>query len=357
MGHGREEEIAAWIISLLGLKGVGTKIVSAFLNEGWSRIEVAERLDADFVEALETDGMARATRIAKALRDGGDGALGKTWEERVTEAYETLEYAAERGIHVLHPFMSEYPKRLLRNQSYPPILYCRGCLESLNPEKAVAIIGTREPTSFGSRMGRRLAQILAEDGYTIVSGLAVGCDTVGHEGALDVSGKTVAVLPTPIDAPVYPKQNQGLAERILEADGALISEYAPRSQLSNRQLISNLVARDEWQPALSDGVIAIETSVDGGTRHAINHALNTGTPVAVFDYRSNDKLRAAFETDPRFGGNMKYLDQENEVTPIYGPETIDAFKARMDAFRQAGDGGLVGCLKAKDGVQQALPLD
>lgn len=132
-----------------------------------------------------------------------------------------------------------------------------------NAEKAVAIIGTREPTDFGKRMGTRLAEVLAADEYVIVSGLALGCDTVGHEGALLAEGKTIAVLPTPIDAPVYPSQNQGLADRIVGGGGALVSEYAPGVMLHDKQLVSNLVARDEWQPGLSDGVIAIETSVAG----------------------------------------------------------------------------------------------
>ena len=350
----RDEETAAWIISLLSLKGVGAKMIAAFIRDGWARIEAADKLDADFVEVLESSGMARANRIAKALRENGDGGANKTWEERVNEAYETLEYASEHDIHVLHPFMKSYPKRLFRNQNFPPVLYCRGNIAALNPKKAVAIIGTREPTNFGCRMGRRLSQILAKDGYVIVSGLALGCDTVGHEGALDVGGMTIAVLPTPIDAPVYPKQNQDLADRIIEGGGALVSEYAPGVRLSGRQLVNNLVARDEWQPALSDGVIAIETSVNGGTRHAVEHALKTDTPLAIFDYRSNEKLRPSFIADARFGGNMKYLTAESGVSSIYGPETIQSFIERMDAYRSTRDGrGGNG----DSGGQQVLPID
>ena len=187
----------------------------------------------------------------------------------------------------------------------------------------------------------------------------MGCDTVGHEGALDVEGMTVAVLPTPIDAPVYPKQNQSLADRILDGEGALVSEYAPKLKMSGRQLVSNLVTRDEWQPGLSDGVIAIETSANGGTRHAIEHALRTNTPVAMFDYRDNAKLRPSFEADARFGGNMKYLTSEPSISSIYGPETIEAFKARMDRHRKAHCDVRAGdCPKPADGNgQQALPID
>lgn len=198
--------------------------------------------------------------------------------------------------------------------------------------------------------------MLAENGYTVVSGLAVGCDTLGHEGALDVDGTTVAVLPTPIGAPVYPRQNQDLAARIVDAGGALVSEYGPDVQLSNRQLVSNLVARDEWQPALSDGVAAIETSVGGGTRHAVEHALKTGVPLAVFDYRENERLRPVFETDPWFGGNMKYLTIEYGAFPIFGPETIEPFKDAMDAYRLTWLARTAGSDTVSDGDDGQLEL-
>lgn len=352
MTTSRDKKISAWIIALMNLKGVGSKTLVDFLSAGREKIERADAFDADFAESLTSDN-PKARRIARALHDAET-----SWENQVSTAYETIEIADERSVTVLNPFSDSYPRRLLRNSSYPPVLYCKGSLDAINAEKAVAIIGTRNPTDFGMRMGRRFAQILAEDGYVVVSGLAVGCDTLGHEGALDVGGVTVAVLPTPICAPVYPGQNQGLANRIVEAGGALLSEYGPGVQLSNRQLVSNLVARDEWQPALSDGVTAIETSVGGGTRHAVEHALRTGVPLAVFDYRENERLRPVFETDPRFGGNMKYLTTGRETLSIYGPETIETFKDAMDVHRkmwQAKASGSGANLSGDDG-QQTLPL-
>ena len=349
MVNDHDREIAAFVIALLGLKGIGPKRVKDLLAEEGARIGAAGRLDADFVVETSAAGASKAAAaVCRALE-----ASEVTWEELINRAFETLALAEDGNVHVLHPLMGAYPQRLLRNPSYPPILYCRGNAGILNAEKAVAVIGTRNPTDFGYRMGRRLAQLLAEDGYSIVSGLALGCDTAGHEGALDVSGRTVAVLATPIDAPVYPKQNRELAERILEAGGALVSEYAPGIRLSDRQLVSNLVARDEWQPGLSDGVVAVETSVDGGTRHAMNHALKTGTPAAVFDYSRRNGVD--FYGDPRFGGNVKYLS-EGGVSGIYEPQTIEDFKARMDAYRLSGSAGAATDDAEADG-QIALPLD
>lgn len=329
MSDKQDKKIAVFIISLLGLKGVGPKTVLSFLDAEGQRIEVADRLDADFVASLTESGKSkRASAIVQLLEKSQ-----ATWEETEAAAWESLELAESSGVSVLHPFMDAYPRRLFRGNRRPPILYCKGSLDALNPEKSVAIIGTRNPTDFGRRMGRRLAQLLAEDGYVVVSGLAVGCDTAGHEGALDARGQTVAVLATPPDAPVYPSQNQGLADRIVEEGGALISEYTPGTASGGRQLVNRLVARDEWQPAMSDGVIVVETSVKGGTRHAVGHALDTGVPVAVFDYGSRKNVD--FYGDPDFGGNVEYLKMTDRVSPIFEPDTVEEFKSRMDAFRKS----------------------
>ncbi|MEG2934182.1 MAG: DNA-processing protein DprA [Gordonibacter sp.] len=270
----------------------------------------------------------------------GDKAINKNilkgnsfWWNYETRADDILERAQSAGISVLHPYMSAYPKRLLFNKRFPPILFCRGNIDILNEEKIVAIIGTREPTEFGCRMGQRLAEILVNEGYVIVSGLALGCDTIGHEGALTAGGKTIAVLPTPIDATVYPEKNQPLSECILKNDGLLISEYPPGVELRGKQLVNNLVARDEWQPGLSDGLVVIETSATGGSNHALRYALSTDTPIAVFDYSHKDNID--FYRDERFGGNVEYIKncQSGNITPIFEASTIEVFKKKMEEYR------------------------
>lgn len=346
-------EMATFIVALLGLHGMGPKRVTDFLASDLRRFDGIDLLGPDFVSHLTDGRPSKAGRVVIQVL-GTDGE--DIWAEQVKKARRTINLAQERGIHVTHPYATSYPRRLFRNGRRPPILYCLGDMSALNTEKSVAVIGTRNPTAFGRRMGRRLAQILAEDGYAIVSGLALGCDATGHEGALDAGGRTVAILPTPIGEPVYPRENQGLADRIVESGGALVSEYAPGTALAGHQLSGNLVARDEWQPALSDGVVVIETDVDGGTRHAVGHALRTGVPVAAFDYRHSERMRDAFLTDWRFGGNLQYLTSGGDVSPIYEPETVGAFKTRMDAYRQEADKAVTDTSDAPgDGGQQRLP--
>lgn len=317
--EGRDRAISTFILTLHGIRGIGPRKIQGLLDANREKIEGKDVLDREFAASLDE-------KLEYAVVSLDDDA----WDDLEEKADRVLDRAGSEGISVLHPFMETYPMRMLANRKHPPILYCLGNVEALNSGKSVAVVGTRQPTEFGARMGRRLAEVLAGDGYAVVSGLALGSDTMAHEGALDAEGETIAVLPTPIDAPVYPKSNQGLAERILYGGGALVSEYAPGTKLHERQLVSNLVARDEWQPALADGLIVTETSKTGGTNHALRHALDTATPIAVFDYSS--KRDVPFFEDERFGGNVEYLNAE-KAFPIYGPSTIDEFKKRMDAHR------------------------
>lgn len=314
-----DERVLTFLLTLQSYPGIGPKTLTSLLEEKRNEILSPGQLDAAFADRLGN----RKVSLALGKRPG-------EWKTLESSAAALLGHAEAEGIQVLYPYMDDYPRRLLRRRHHPPILFAKGNVASLNWEKAVAMVGTRNPTDFGLRMGRKLSRVLAEDGYAVVSGLAIGCDSAAHEGALDVGAPTVAVLPTPLDALVYPKENQGLAERILESGGALVSEYAPGTRLSGRQLAGNLVARDEWQPVLADGIVAFETAVDGGTRHALKYAKDAGVPIGVFDYRSRGEVD--FARDPRFGGNVDYLINKG-ASPIYGPETIQLFERRMEEHR------------------------
>lgn len=313
------EEILAFTLALGRLPGIGARTVQRILREKKVAIKSANTFDTDFLSGLENE------RIDKALDKSTT-----SWDELVSQSQAALAMAQSKEITPLHPYMPQYPSRLLENGNYPPVLFCKGDTTALNAEKSVAMVGTRRPTDFGARMGRRLAELLARNGYSIVSGLALGCDTAAHIGALSAGGKTIAVLPTPLDAPVYPKENTELAWRILESGGTLVSEYLPGTRPDGRQLVANLVARDEWQTALADGLVVFETSLDGGSKHAFEHARKSGKPVAVFDYR--EKAGREFLEDPRFSGNAEWLMLRG-VSPIFSRDSIELFERRMESWR------------------------
>jgi DNA processing protein len=160
-----------------------------------------------------------------------------------------------------------YPT-LLRSIDDPPlVLYVKGDASILNTDRAIAIVGTRQPTRTGLQVAFRIARYFAEAGCAIVSGLAKGIDTAAHRGALEVQGRTVAVLGTPLDV-IYPAENRPLAEQIVDEGGALVSEL-PLGSSSSR---SAFVLRDRIQSGLSLAVVPIQSDLEGGTMHTVEFA-------------------------------------------------------------------------------------
>lgn len=316
----QEIKIAAFILASKKLPGIGSKTVIKILKATGSQLQSCSEFTVDCLRLLEHPALNRAL-----------DKIDQNWKQYYQTALKVIEGCLEKKIHVLHPFMKQYPYRLLVNDNFPPLLFGIGDVTLLNSEKLVAIIGTREPTELGKKLGKRLATVLADEGYVIVSGLALGSDSIGHLGALaSQNGQTIAILPTQIGANVYPKQNEQLAEQIVKKGGLLISEYAPNERIEGRQLVQNLINRDEWQPGISDGLIVIETSLTGGSNHAIRHAIATQTPIGAFDYQS--KIGDIFTSQENFAGNIQYINQQKAL-PIYSEESVQVFKKQMNDYR------------------------
>lgn len=166
-----------------------------------------------------------------------------------------------------------FPEKLKTIPNPPSELHIRGELPGPS-RKSVAIIGTRKPTRYGTEITLQLAQRLAERGVAIISGLALGVDALAHQGALKGQGITVAVLAGGVDKPT-PYTNAQLADEILEANGAIISEY-PSGTIPYRD---HFLARNRLVAGLSDAVIVTEASLRSGTANTVAHALEQGRDV------------------------------------------------------------------------------
>ncbi|HYI16070.1 MAG TPA: DNA-processing protein DprA [Thermomicrobiales bacterium] len=151
----------------------------------------------------------------------------------------------------------DYPRLLRHIPLPPPVLYVRGTLLPTD-ELAIGVVGTRRSTRYGTDMTTRISRGLAEAGVTVVSGLALGIDTVAHRVALDSGGRTLAVFGCGLDT-VYPHRNRDLAERIVE-QGALVSEYA----LGTKPDARNFPVRNRIISGLSRGVVVIEAPTRSG---------------------------------------------------------------------------------------------
>lgn len=154
----------------------------------------------------------------------------------------------------------------------PKELYSLGNLDV--KDRVVAIIGSRKPTSYGRGITLELAEKLASRGVVIVSGLALGIDSVAHQGALDVKGRTVGVLASGLDT-ITPTSNRNLAIKILESNGGLLSEYEPGTP----PLAFRFLERNRLVSGLADTVIVTEAGARSGTMNTVMHALAQGKDV------------------------------------------------------------------------------
>jgi DNA processing protein len=166
----------------------------------------------------------------------------------------------------------EYPPALQRIYDPPALLFVRGeFVES--DSRAVAVVGTRGPSSYGTQMASMLSEGLAGLGFTIVSGLARGIDTVAHMAALRAGGRSIAVTGSGLDVP-YPPENRSLAERI-SGHGAVVSEYPMRTKPD----AVNFPRRNRIVSGLTLGTIVVETGVDGGAMITAAMALDQNREV------------------------------------------------------------------------------
>ncbi len=166
----------------------------------------------------------------------------------------------------------EYPP-LLKNIANPPlVLYWQG-ERARWPDFALAIVGTRKASRDGLQAAREFAGTIADQGYTIVSGLAQGIDATAHEAALTSRGGTIAVLGSGVEE-IYPKRNRPLAERIQD-NGMVISEFAPKV----KPVPGNFPYRNRIISGLSLGVLVVEAPARSGALNTAQHAAEQGRDV------------------------------------------------------------------------------
>ena len=141
-------------------------------------------------------------------------------EAAFLSAENTLKSCREHDIEILNPEMESYPKRL--KQLQPIVLFVKGNIDVLNNEQIIALIGTRKPDEWVYQTMKRIGLHCAEKNITVLSGLAIGCDTAAHEGCLEGCGKAIGVLGNGLDS-IYPKASQSLADSILSNGGCKVA--------------------------------------------------------------------------------------------------------------------------------------
>lgn len=191
-------------------------------------------------------------------------------------AEEELARCRQAGITLLPYFASDYPTALYAlGGARPVLLYAKGDLGLLqSPASILGIVGTRQPSPEGLAAAHRIAYEEAEKGRVILSGLAYGCDAAAHHGALEATGRTIAVIATGLDR-AHPEAHQALQDRIIASGGLVLSEYPLATPVGTYRL----VARDRLQAALSAELLVIECGVQSGTMHTVRFAERYRRPI------------------------------------------------------------------------------
>lgn len=179
---------------------------------------------------------------------------------------------ADDGIALLSLVDDGYPALLSEIADPPPLLYYRGRLELLE-RPSIAVVGSRRPSHSGERDAEEFARALAELGFSVVSGLALGVDGAAHRGALSVQGDTVAVLGCGVDV-CYPRSHRVLYQQLGE-QGLLLSEFAPGSPPLRHQFPK----RNRIISGLSLGVLVVEAAERSGSLITAREALEQNREV------------------------------------------------------------------------------
>ena len=197
-------------------------------------------------------------------------------ERALPLAEEELARCRQAGITLLPYFASDYPVALhALGGARPVLLHAKGDLGLLqSPASILGIVGTRQPSPEGLAAAHRIAYEEAEKGRVILSGLAYGCDAAAHHGALEATGRTIAVIATGLDR-AHPEAHQALQDRIIASGGLVLSEYPLATPVDTYRL----VARDRLQAALSAELLVIECGVQSGTMHTVHFAERYHRPI------------------------------------------------------------------------------
>ena len=211
----------------------------------------------------------------------------------------------------------------VKNSEQPIVLFYRGDISLLKAtNKNIAVIGLLNPDSDIEKIEQEVVSELVKNNATIISGLALGCDSIAHRQTLRSNGKTVAILPSPLNN-ILPAKNIELANEIVKKNGLLITEYYANAK-SKMELGGRYQERDRLQALFSDFIILSASYAkndqgnDSGSRLAIKYALNYSIPIAVIYDHLTD------EDNPKYDLNRQLIKEQKEKITIINRNNLDS---------------------------------
>ncbi len=232
------------------------------------------------------------------------------------------------------------------DEDEPGAIYGLGARELVteaDPARTVTIVGSRRSGSYGREAARELGFGAASAGLLVVSGMALGCDSAAHEGALDANGATVAVLGGPADSP-YPRSKEPLYRRILASGGAVISEQPSGTEVYPAMF----PARNRIMAALAGFVVIVEGAHRSGTQHTVKQAARLGREVLAVPGPVNSSL-SELPNELISEGAPLIRDAQDLLDHVLGPgrthvrSTGPELDADLHAALLAVEGGACTC--------------
>jgi DNA processing protein len=249
-------EARAYWVGFNLVRGIGAVRLRNLL-EHFGNLEIAWNAPAD---ALMSAGLpARIVENFLVIRKQVDLEL-------------VMEKVAAQGVKVLTWDDDVYPRRLKEIAQPPPVLFVRGSI-NVEDDWAVSVVGTRRVTPYGRQVAAEIARFLAQNGVTLVSGLARGVDAIAHQSALQAGGRTFAILGSGVDV-IYPPEHRKLADEIIR-QGAVISDYPLGTQPES----TNFPPRNRIIAGLSLATIVVEAGETSGALITAEFAVEQGRDV------------------------------------------------------------------------------
>lgn len=261
---------------------------------------------------------------ALARQHGTVAAAWESYPKKVARAGGAVDWQGEVrkaekfGVALLTPADDAYPEILRAAPGHPLVLYVKGDVSALS-RPALALVGTRRATPYGQDQAFTLARDLAEGGWMILSGLALGIDAAAHKGALAASGITVGVIGSGLDR-FYPEENRDLAREIVHKGGAVVSEF-PFGRAPDTQTFPQ---RNHVVAALARGVIAVESPIKSGTLITAGFAADLGRTVMAVPGRVDSWSSAGCLRLIRDGARLvrHARDVEEEMSDLIPRKTL-----------------------------------
>jgi DNA processing protein len=304
-----EPDLARSLLALLEIKGVGPGAI----KKNFARIQASRSFDEVF------DAMAPAIGDV----DKGD------WKAALSKAEQYLSRCVDVGIVVLPLGGRRYPSSLMELSTPPAILFCRGDV-SLLATPVLGVIGTRKSNPFGEAVAGRVGRRFLEKNISLCNGLADGIDICAvTKGEAFLPG-VIGVMACGLDVPERSLTSKKIAERagkLLEAGGLLVSEFPPGAAEDQNSVIASC----RLQAGLSQVLLLVQSSTDGGSRFTVGHFAKLPRKLAFIVPPEAQLSEAAF------GANLLFLNGKEGLAEFAGLKTLKSLKADLLPMRSKDD--------------------